>query len=308
MIRRIVVAALLLMAVPTIAQPADSLRVSPDDYRVFDADGQAASLDALVEAALTADVLLLGEEHTDATGHALRAELLARLAEALPENRTLVLSLEMVERDAQVVLQEYVEGLIREQDFLAASRPWANYAEAYRPLVELVRTHGGMALAANVPTRYANLVAREGLGALDALPDAAKLLYLPPLPIEPASEAYAEAFRETMAAMADAHGGHGAHGMDIDRMLDAQNLRDATMAETVRWALSELERPLVVHINGAFHSEGGLGVPEHLARLAPEAVVLTVTMRPHDAFPERDAEAFRPGDDFVVVVVPNAEP
>ena len=61
-------------------------------------------------------------------------------------------------------------------------------------------------------------------------------------------------------------------------MLDAQNLRDATMAWTIAEALGAHENALVVHANGRFHSADRLGIPEHLARLAPDARVLTITM------------------------------
>jgi hypothetical protein len=61
-----------------------------------------------------------------------------------------------------------------------------------------------------------------------------------------------------------------------------------------------------VHLNGTFHSEGGLGVPEHLLRYRPDTRVLVVTMRPHDAFPALDASAFRGTDGgFFVVVDPS---
>ena len=71
---------------------------------------------------------------------------------------------------------------------------------------------------------------------------------------------------------------HGS-GPSVEGMLAAQNLRDATMAYRIAEALERHPGALVVHVNGSFHSEGGLGIPEHLARYAPDARALVVTMR-----------------------------
>jgi uncharacterized iron-regulated protein len=61
----------------------------------------------------------------------------------------------------------------------------------------------------------------------------------------------------------------------------------------------------VVHLTGTFHAEGGLGVPEHLARYRPETRVLVVTAKPDDAFPALDADAFRDSEGgFFIVVDP----
>ena len=55
---------------------------------------------------------------------------------------------------------------------------------------------------------------------------------------------------------------------------------------------------LVVHVNGSFHSAGRLGVPEHLARLDPEAEVVVVTM---DRVADVEAAPAPAGDDFVIL-------
>ena len=123
---------------------------------------------------------------------------------------------------------------------------------------------------------------------------------LMPNPVVPPSEAVATKFRALMESM----GSHGSMpGMpSIDGMLASQNLRDATMAETMVTAMRQVEAPLAIHVNGSFHSEAGLGTPEHVRRLAPKARILIVTMRP-----KTDDLSDVGTDDFLVLTAPEAE-
>lgn len=256
-------------------------------FRVYDDEGRPSSLEAVWDAALGADVVLLGEQHGDSLAHVLERRFVG-LSGAVGSAR-MRLGLEMVETDVQTVLDEYTEGLIREQDWLEAGRPWANYAD-YRPLIEHARGVPAPfpVVATNAPGRYVSLVAREGVEALDGLSDAAKA-WLPPLPVAPPSEALAAKFAAAMGGVP-----HGS-GPSVERMLAAQNLRDATMAWRIAETLRESPGAFVLHVNGSFHSEGGLGIPEHLARYAPGARVLVVTVRPAadlDAAPEPGGDAF----------------
>lgn len=242
---------------------------------VMDGTGVPMTSAALVAAMAETDVIYLGEIHDDSLGHVAELRLFgAALRVAREQGRSVVLALEMFEADVQTVLDEYRAGTIEERDFLAASRPWGNYARDYRPLVEAARAHGVHVVASNAPARYVRLVSREGLTALDGLSAAARAL-LPPLPIAPPSAAMAAAFTDLMSEMA----GHGG-GPSVEGMLVGQNLRDATMGYRVARALGAPDRPLVVHINGSFHSQGGLGIPEHVARRVPGVRQLVVTLAP----------------------------
>lgn len=280
-------------------------------YRLYTAAGAPATFDDLVAAMRDADVVILGETHDDATTHALQLRLF-QAATAL--DRPAALSLEMFETDVQHVLDEYLAGTIRERDFLDAARPWGNYVTDYRPLVEYARERGLPVIAANAPQRYVSRVSRLGPDALDTLPSAVRTV-LPPN-VAPASVALEAEFTALMQGMMG-HG-HGAapdsttsdaaavHGSapDLTNLLHAQNLRDASMGHTIATYLDWHPGHRVVHLNGTFHSEGGLGVPEHLLRYRPETRTLVVTMRPDDAYPALDPAAFRGTDGFFVVVDP----
>ncbi|PNH08738.1 hypothetical protein TSOC_004681 [Tetrabaena socialis] len=59
----------------------------------------------------------------------------AAVTAAAAAARPVALSLEMFERDAQVVMDEYLAGACTEADLLKDARPWPNYRGDYRPLV-----------------------------------------------------------------------------------------------------------------------------------------------------------------------------
>ena len=276
-------------------------------YRIYKPDGQPATLDDIVAALARVEVVFIGESHDDPGAHALQRDLLqaayARYgASTAAEKRQIVLSLEMFERDVQLVLDEYLAGLIPESQFLACSRPWNNYQHDYRPLVEFAKAHHLPVIAANPPRRYVNLVGREGRDALKKLSQPARAL-LPPLPYGVASADYESKFRRVMSRMHSPEGGDGERQMaNLSRLLDAQSLWDAGMAHAIAEALAQVPRALVVHLNGRFHSEEGLGIPEHLAAYRKGTRMLIVTVVADADDPETfDVARFGKLGDFVVL-------
>jgi uncharacterized iron-regulated protein len=253
--------------------------------RVQRGDGAPATLQAVAEATDLADVLYVGEEHGNPAGHRLESELLG-LVHRRAGARRVALSLEMFERDVQGVLDEYLADTIREKDLLSDARPWPNYGSDYRPLIEYAKAHGLPVIAANAPKRYVNRVGRLGPAGLAGL-SAPALGWLAPQPLPSAGAAYTAKFEAAMGDMGQ-HGGPG--------LLAAQVLRDATMAHAIDTFLGAHPGAIVVHVNGKFHSEGHLGVPEQLRRYRPAVrqVVVTMTARPDT----------QPQGDFVIVTPP----
>jgi heme-binding uptake protein ChaN (Tiki superfamily) len=93
---------------------------------------------------------------------------------------------------------------------------------------------------------------------------------------------------------------HGsAHGVE------AQSLWDATMAWSIAEQLKRQPGALVVHVNGGFHSEERLGIPEHLVRYRPGTTFLVVTMVSEKSFPGFDKAELAGRGDFVIVTDPS---
>jgi len=292
-------------------------------YRIYDAGGYPASFEAMIRAADKADAVFVGELHNDPVAHFLEAEILKavhRRYKTEKSRRSVILSLEMFERDVQTVLDEYLSGLITEMHFLNDSRVWGNYFSDYRPLVEFARENKIEVLAANAPRRYVNRVSRLGPEALNDLSPKAKI-WLAPLPYPPPSPAYRkklENLREKgiMSHTKKENSADGKTGLSEaeEKMLskirsetayiaEAQSLWDATMAFSITEALNHNPGSLVLNINGRFHSEQKMGIPEHLIRCRPGTELLTITVLSENCFPNFD-NAFKNLGDFIIITDP----
>ncbi len=305
------------------------------DFSVYDGQGNIASFAEVLGAMDSADVVLVGEEHNDRIGHGVEAQLLYRAAERFgavsdDPTRPVVLSMEMFERDVQYILDEYLHGLITEDQFLASSRPWDNYRTDYRPLVVFARAHHIPVVAANAPRRYVNRVTRLGPDSLSVLSMRAKES-LPPLPYPPASAEYTKQWNDLMAEMvssmqpepdstvsdsvrADSVAADTTSEVPdsvepepeppehaMGHALDAQALWDAAMGYSVVGALDDQPGALVLHMAGSFHVERGTGIPERIEDYRPGTRIVTVVLRPAEDINTFDAENDTGLGDFVVL-------
>ncbi len=264
-----------------------------ENYTIFDGKGNPATFEQVVKAAGVADVVFLGEYHDDAVGHAFQRKFFEAAVNTFGPSRRVTLSLEMFERDVQIVLDEYLAGKINENHFMLSSRPWGNYKTDYRPLVELAKEKKLNVVAANAPRRYVNMVSRGGRGSLASLSKEAKG-WLAPLPYAEPSEAYANKFRALMGSSGEAM-------MGLENILSSQSLWDATMAHWIADSLKRNKGSLVVHLNGGFHTENRLGTVEHLAKYRPKARSIVVTMRYVDDYKNFDSDKHAGIGDFVVL-------
>lgn len=261
MIRAVFLALVLLLPAVAVAQ---------ETSLVFDTRrGAGSSQEALFDAAARADVVFVGELHDDKAAHRLELDLLRALAD---QGRPVVLVMEMFERDVQPALDAYLTGGIDEARMLARTRPWSNYKQDYRPLLEFARARHWPVVAGNIPRPLASKIAKQGLATLTALPaaeraQAAADLQCPQGP-------YRDKFIAEMSEMAG-HGGKGGKP-DLGRMFEAQCAKDETMAQSVAARL--IPRTTVVHLNGVFHSDEGLGVVEGLKRRRPNANTLVISI------------------------------
>ncbi|MCC6931095.1 MAG: ChaN family lipoprotein [Gemmatimonadaceae bacterium] len=276
---------------------------APESRYVSSATGRDVGLEGVLQRAAGADVVFLGEQHDDPATHRVELSILAALGSGA---RPVVLSLEMFERDVQRVLDDYLAGKISEGEFLAKSRPWERYTTDYRGMVELARARGWTVVASNVPRRHATAVSRKGLAAIDSLPAAERGQVAREL-ICPRNDDYYTRFADTMK-------GHSAGGGPptaadsammrsmTDRFYEAQCVKDETMAESIVAALAAAPKDaLVFHVDGAFHSDYGLGTAARVRRRNPGARVLVLSAVPVDTVAQANAAPFAKRGDIVIL-------
>jgi len=282
-----------LLGLPLIASLAACATLVPDSGRlVRSRDNAVVSVAEAAAELAQADVVFLGEEHDSDAAHALQLALTEALLAARGE---VAVSLEMFERDAQRRLDLYLAGAIDEEFFLAGTRPWPNYREHYRPVIELAKARGLDVLAANVYRPIAKLVAGAGLDTAKGDPWAAMQVDGRP------EGAYFEKFVRIMGADPAAHPTE-----HMQNVYAAQAVKDDTMAESIATYLARRgeSAPLVVHWCGKFHSDEGLGTVERLLARRPDLRVAVVSTLSGPEAKSLDAEEKRLGAFVMLVPVP----
>jgi len=268
---------------PTPQLPPGHPVVSSSSYvpqRVFDTRQKAFSdFESMLADLARADVVFVGEQHDDPNTHRLELAVVEGLTR---RGVSVVVALEMFERDVQAQVEGYAAGRSTEEQFLKDSRPWPRYATDYRSLIEFAKTHHLPVVASNVPRRIASDVSKNGMPAIDKL--GADRAFAAREVQCPTSGDYYQRFGEAM-------GGHDGANANF---YYAQCVKDETMGESVADAFQKNStgRVTIVHVNGAFHSDFGEGTAESARRRMPGRRIAVVTMIPVD-----DLDITKPDDD-----------
>lgn len=229
-------------------------------FEIYDQEGNKTSYQEVLKQTKQNDVVLFGEFHNNPIHHWLQLELISDLQK---EGESLMLGAEMMEADNQLVVDEYLSGIISEKKLISESKTWTNFKTDYLPLMQFAKENKLPFIATNVPRRYASVVYKHGLDTLSYLSDLAKS-YIAPLPI--AVDTSLNTYQE-MLAMGMGHGG--------DKFPQSQALKDATMAHFI---LENREKgSLFVHFNGAFHSKQYEGIYWYLKQSSKRLKVLTIS-------------------------------
>lgn len=256
-------------------------------FEMYDKEGEKTSYQELLKKAKQSDVVLFGEFHDNPIHHWLQLEMIADLQK---EGETLILGAEMMEADNQLIVDEYLSGIISEKKLISESKTWPNFKTDYLPLMQFAKENSLPFVATNVPRRYASFVYKHGLDTLAYLSDLAQS-YIAPLPImlDTSLSTYKE-----MLAMGMGHGG--------DNLPKSQALKDATMAHFI--LENRAKGSLFVHFNGAFHSKQYEGIYWYLKQQNKRLKVMTISsVEQEDLVPlaeEQIGEA-----DFIIVTPAN---
>lgn len=279
-------------------------KLSENNYRVYSvARGKEISLKDIVADMAERDVLFFGEEHNDSVTHYLEKTMLEMLYAKYGNKITL--SMEMFDRDVQPVMNEYLEGFIREKHFIKDARAWNNYRD-YRPMVEFAKEKGLDVICANAPTRYTNLAGRKGQKALMTLPRESRE-YFAPLPYDTASgEYYAKLTGVSHTPGNDTSKQKAPPMMNMPgfNMIMAQSLWDATMAYSISHYLRRHKSKKVMQVNGKFHSDEGYAAVAQLTNYSPKTNILIISTASDDDFPNIKWDDYKKNGDYIIITDP----
>lgn len=310
---------------------SSNAQLSEANYRIYGVqEGREVTISEIAKAMQDYDVLFFGEEHNDSVTHYLEAAMLKAMHDQYGDR--VVLSMEMFDREAQHIMDEYLAGIIREKNFVKDARAWPNYRD-YKPMVEFARTHQLDVICANAPSRYSNLAGRKGQEALWDLPRSSRD-YFAPLPYDTASGAY----HEKLTGM----GGHSVTAppattskdsifnkdsaatkpltVSVDttakasnlpamsfgdfNLIMAQSLWDATMAYSIVTYLKKHKGRKVMQVNGRFHSDEGFAVATQLSHYDPTLGYLIISSDSDENFPAIDWSKYSMQGDYIIITDP----
>lgn len=234
-----------------------------ETYKLYNKKGKEIDFDKLVKAAKKADVVLFGELHNNPICHWLQLQL----TKAVSAEKTVTLGAEMFEVDDQLILNEYLSGIIKEKHLKKEAKIWDNYATDYAPLVNYAKERELKFIATNVPRRYASFVASNGSEKLQGFEKDVKKMMAPlPLLFDKTTPGYDELLNMKMG-----------HGMDMNPefFTKAQALKDATMAHFI--LQNRKGSQVFMHFNGDFHSKNYGGIYWYLKEKKSGLDVLVIS-------------------------------
>lgn len=241
-----------------------SMKEDKPAYRLFNQNGRAASYKELIKEAGGADIVFFGELHDNPICHWLEYEITADLYAAKGDN--LVLGAEMFETDNQLIVNEYLAGLVKEKDFETQARLWPNYKTDYKRLLNFARDSSLRFIATNIPRRYAAMVNKNGFDILNTLDKNAQALMAPlPIKYDSTLACYAE--------MAKAMGGSPSHV--TSNITKAQAMKDATMAHFI--LANFTKGKTFLHFNGSYHSDRFQSIIWYLLQASPDLKIVTIS-------------------------------
>jgi uncharacterized iron-regulated protein len=252
-----------------------------------------------------ADVVLLGEQHDHAAGHAFQLAVVEDVMDKYPKS---VLALEMLERDEQLRVDDYMEDFIDAKTFasITLSKNWGGpggWEAWYQPIIDATKERGGLVVAANAPRRYVRLARIDGYERIDELPKERRLF------IDYPEELSGGRYRQRFWELANHDEEDGGDGLEIDvttidnddpllPTFKSMQSWDATMAQSIVDSKPSRDHKVILLV-GQFHVEYDGGIVQELRKRMPSAKVLVVSIQRE--IPEEDWQSDPPISDVMVV-------
>lgn len=239
-----------------------SAQVQP--YKIFNSEGKEVSFEKMSKSLQKSDVVLFGELHNNSIAHYFQVKVAKSLH--ADKSKKLIIGAEMFERDQAEILQNYVKGKLDEKEFEKEARLWNNYKTDYKPLLNFAKENNINYVATNVPRRYASLVYKKGVEALDTLSMQEKSwIATLPFPYDKNLPGYVkmmEMFKDSNHAN--------------ENFPKSQAIKDATMAH---FLVTELQpNSIFLHLNGSYHSDNFEGIAWYVNKYDRNLKIQTISV------------------------------
>ncbi len=260
-------------------------------YQLYNQKGKPAKYQKMIADLADADMVFFGEYHTNPISHWLQLEMVESFFKLKKDK--LVLGAEMFENGNQLVLNEYLAGFYDEKKMLPEiTQLWGNYKTDYKPLVDFAKEHKLKFVASNIPRRYASMINKKGMEALDLLSPEALAM------IGPVKE-YFDA--SVYADMKDMMGSHVPPNMLNIQM--AQASKDATMA---MFSVNNFTKgDLYFHFDGSYHSNYNRGIIWWVNQLKPGLRIKSITTLNQSEWDKMTDEQKATIANYIIVVPDN---
>ncbi len=252
-------------------------------HKIYNKTGKVVKYGKMIKALTKAELIFIGEQHNNPISHWLEIKVI----KSIHQRGGVVIGMEMFETDTQAALTEYMMDKIEKKEFLESTRTWSNYKTDYAPIIEYAKAKKINVVASNCPKQYANMVYKQGFGAIESLVNEEKRWLAPlPIPYDASLPAY--------KAMLNMIPGHTSENFPR-----AQAIKDATMANSIvtNWPTSGR----FIHVNGAYHSDDFEGIVWYINQYRPETKVMTITTVVQSNVNDLEAEHIGSAD-FILVV------
>lgn len=261
----------------------------PMAYRLFDSNGKPVTFQNMMKDLSKKEVILFGEYHDNPIAHYLQLQGLLYLQKYF-RNGKVAVGMEMLERHQREVLNHYLANK-NYRAFKDSTSLWPNFKTDYKPVVDSASSFGMDVFAANITRKYASLVFKNGLNALDSLsPDIKAELCPLPFPFDSTLSQYRELIDM----------GKSMHGSGLD-FAYAQAIKDATMAYWITNYLKTNQR--VYFLNGSFHSDFYQGIYWYILQYRPGTTIGTIATVEQASVRKLEAEN-KGRADYILVVDP----
>jgi uncharacterized iron-regulated protein len=244
--------------------------------------GQQLGWQQLLAAMEAADVIVMGEAHADASGHAIQTAIITAAGQRWGG---LTVSLEEFDRSQQAALDAYERGGITALELKANSAfimpdTRESWMEWSLPKIDAARQAEAQLLASNAPLNYSRIVRNNGCDNLPDLTEEELALFECPAAAEDLE--YKKRFVEKLTSSVNSFKSAGLKPLkdaQTDKMFRAFRVWDATMAASIVQARADGAEK-VLHVVGSQHSDFNGGLIQELRYRDADSRLLVICLGP----------------------------